>query len=110
MVETETRQTACCNPRCLGNYDFGSIARFARKRFVDGVDTITLLNQAQTPREKEEIALVCLLDVEDAVVKDIRLDCRHARECPTTDCRQRLRKMIENDLADRPAGWSGLHS
>lgn len=90
--------TACRNPSCLGNYDFEQIARFAKKRFVEGVDTVALLEQARSVREKEEIALVCLLDVEDDVIYDLRLDCRHAGTCKATDCRDRLKKLIEHDL------------
>ena len=91
--------TACRNPGCLGNYDFEKIARFAKKRFIEGVDTVALLEQATSVREKEEIALVCLLDVEDDVVYELRLDCRHAGTCKATDCRDRLRKLIQDDLA-----------
>ena len=71
---------ACRNPRCLGNYDFEHIASFARKRFVEGCDTVTLLEQAKSESEKEEIALVCLLDVEENKIRDLRLSCRHADE------------------------------
>lgn len=100
MCEGNVERT-CHNPRCLGNYDFEDIARFAKKRFVDGFDTIALLAQAKSTREKEEIALVCMLDVEEDVVKDLRLDCRHAARCKATDCRDRLKKLIEADLAAR---------
>ena len=50
----------CHNLGCLGNYDFDHIAFFARKRFVEGCNTVTLLEQAESECEKEEIALVCL--------------------------------------------------
>jgi hypothetical protein len=99
MVSEGNTAKACRNPSCLGNYDFEHIARFAKKRFVDGFDTIALLQQATSTREKEEIALVCMLDVEDNVVTDLRLACRHAGTCKATDCRERLKKMIEQDLA-----------
>jgi hypothetical protein len=99
MMTAENTTKACTNPRCLGNYDFEHIATFARKRFIEGCDTVTLLQQAKSKREKEEIALVCMLDVQDNVVHGLRLDCRHAGECKTTDCRERLKKLIEQDLA-----------
>ncbi|NIR58270.1 MAG: hypothetical protein GWO02_01480 [Gammaproteobacteria bacterium] len=86
------------NPQCLGHYDFERIARFARKRFLEGYDTIALLEQAESEREREEIVLVCLLNVEDDVIKDLRLDCRHAEKCQVTDCRDRLRRRLEADL------------
>jgi hypothetical protein len=90
---------ACADAHCLGNYDFDDIARFARQRFVDGIQTMELLERASSRRELEEIALVSMLDVHDDVVRDLRLDCRHARTCKTTNCRARLKTLIEQELA-----------
>lgn len=87
------------NPQCMGKYNFEDIARFAKMRFVEGYETLELLNQAKSQREKEEIALVCLLDVEDAQIVSLKLDCRYAEKCKITNCRERLRKMIAADLA-----------
>jgi len=92
---------SCINPRCLGKYDFEHIAHYARKRFVEGCDTITLMNQANSQREKEEIALVSLLDVNENVIRDLDLSCRYADACEVTDCRDRLRELIEQDLVRR---------
>lgn len=89
---------ACHNPGCLGNYDFERISFFAKKRFVDGCNTIELLEQAGSEREKEEIALVSLLDVEDDVIRDLQLSCKHAGQCKVTNCREKLKNMIEEAL------------
>ncbi len=89
----------CHNPRCLGNYDFEHIAFYARKRFVEGCDTVSLLEQASSECEKEEIALVSLLDVADNEIRDLKLSCIHADRCKVMDCREKLKKMIEEDLA-----------
>ncbi|WP_455203738.1 hypothetical protein [Kaarinaea lacus] len=89
----------CRNPGCLGNYDFDHIAYFARKRFVEGCNTIALMEQATSEREKEEIALVCMLDVEDTQIRDLRLSCRYKGKCKVTSCRAKLKKMIEAELA-----------
>ena len=86
------------SPGCFGNFDFDRIAHFAKKRFVDGCSTISLLQQAQSDTEREEIALVCMLDVEDEFVLDVGLDCRYANECKVTNCRDKLRKLIEAEL------------
>lgn len=83
------------NPSCLGDYDFERIALFAHKRFIEGVETITLMEHAATEREKEEIALVCMLDVEDDMVRDLHLDCRYKEKCEVTNCRTVLRQLIE---------------
>ena len=89
----------CRNPGCLGNYDFDQIAFYAKKRFVEGYDTVSLLEQAKSEREREEIALVCLLDVADEQIRDLKLSCRYANTCKVTTCREKLKKMIEQELA-----------
>ena len=87
------------SPGCFGHYDFAQIAKFAKKRFIEGYDTVSLLQQAKNDTEREEVALVCLLDVEDKYVLDINLKCRHAKNCNVTNCRDKLRKLIENELS-----------
>jgi len=89
----------CYNPGCLGNYDFDHIALFARKRFIEGNDTMTLMEQAQTEREKEEIALVCMLDIEDDLIRDLNLSCKYSDTCKLTNCREKLRNLINQELA-----------
>jgi hypothetical protein len=89
----------CHNRFCMGRYEFDSIARYAKLRFVDGVETVELLQAATSQRQQEEIALVAMLDVHDSVVRDLRLECRHAGNCKTTDCRVRLKAMIGEELS-----------
>lgn len=86
------------NPGCFGHYDFDHIADFARKRFIDGCSTISLLKNARSQTEREEIALVCMLDVEDKYVLTMDLECRYADECKITNCRDKLRQLIEAEL------------
>lgn len=86
------------SPGCFGHYDFDHIVDFAKKRFVDGFSTIHLLEHARSDSEREEIALVCMLDVEDEFVLDVQLDCRYADDCKVTNCRDKLRKLIETEL------------
>ena len=90
---------SCNNPGCMGNYDFDHIAYYAKKRFVEGCKTLDLMKAAKSEREKEEIALVSLLDVEDENIKDLHLSCKYADQCKTIDCRDRLKRMIEQELA-----------
>jgi len=83
----------------MGHYDFDQIAEFARKRFVEGIDTVSLMSQAGSEREKEEIALVSLLEVDNNQIRDLKLCCPYDRECNIMDCRERLRTMIAERLA-----------
>ena len=88
----------CQNPKCLGNYDFDQIAYFAKKRYVEGYNTVALLEQAESEREKEEIALVCLLDLEDDKIRDLQLCCTHSHACVVIDCRDKLKEIIQQEL------------
>ena len=88
----------CHNSGCMGNYDFDHISYFAKKRYIEGCNTIELLSAAKTEREKEEITLVCLLDLEDDKIRDLQLCCKYAGRCKTIDCRDRLKKMIEQEF------------
>jgi hypothetical protein len=88
-------------PGCMGHYDFDQIAEFARKRFVEGIDTVSLMSQAGSEREKEEIALVSLLQVDNNQIRDLRLSCPYDRDCNIMDCRERLKTMIAKRLATR---------
>jgi hypothetical protein len=92
---------ACYVPGCLGNYNLANIALFARKRFIEGCSTIDLMRNARTNREKEEIALVAMLDLNDKTVTDMRLDCKHAGTCKVTNCRNLLKKMIKEGLVQK---------
>lgn len=89
----------CHNPGCVGGYDFDRISYYARRRFIEGCDTVTLMSQATSQREKEEIALVCLLSVEEDVIRTLELTCVHAGTCRLTNCRSLIKSLIEAELA-----------
>ena len=89
---------ASSSPGCFAHYDFDDIAHFARMRFVEGYSTISLIQQARSDTEREEVVLVCMLDIEDELVLDIELDCRYANDCKVTNCRDKLRSLIESEL------------
>ena len=51
----------------LCELDFNHLIYFAYKRYIEGVQTIDLMQLANSDREREEIALVSLLDVQTDV-------------------------------------------
>ena len=81
-------------PNCLGNYNFDNIARYAKKRFTQGYNTIELLQEADSLQEKEEIALVASIDLDDETVRDLHLTCKYADKCHVTTCRNVIKEMI----------------
>lgn len=94
----------CRDQSCLGKYDFEHIISFARKRFIEGCSTIELMGQANSEREKQEIALVSLLDLEEDTVRELNLSCSYDNECKATDCREMLKKLIEEELVKKARG------
>ena len=84
------------NPGCMGEYDFDNIASFARKRFVEGYNTIELMQLAKSTTEKEEIALVAMMDIDDDTVRELQLCCKYADKCKMTNCRDMIKEIIEN--------------
>ncbi|MCK4951834.1 MAG: hypothetical protein KAS48_08445 [Gammaproteobacteria bacterium] len=90
--------TACHIPKCMENYDFNEIAFFAKKHYIEGCNTIELMGAAKTGREREEIALVSLLQVENDKFRDIQLFCKHPEQCKFMDCRDRLRNRLEEEI------------
>ena len=89
---------SCQNPRCMGKYDFDHIAFFAIKRFVEGWKTVDLLGSARSEQEKEEIALVCLLHLDDNAIDDFHLCCNYSGHCKTISYRNRLKKLIREKI------------
>ncbi len=87
---------------CLGNYDFDHVAFYARERFIEGRNTVDLMQAAGSQLEKEEIALVSLLHVKNSEIQDIQLTCKHTATCKITDCRDRLITMIEAEIGEFP--------
>ena len=89
-------------PECMGDYDFDKIAFYAKKRFIEGCNTIELMEAAKTQHEKEEIALVSLLHVSNDKIQDIELTCKHASKCKIMDCRERLINKIVEEIGTYP--------
>lgn len=89
-------------PECMGNYDFDKIVFFAKKRYIEGYNTIELIEAAKTQREREEIVLVSLLHVKNNEIRDIKLTCIHSDSCKVMDCRDRLKSMLEEEIGTIP--------
>jgi len=87
---------------CMGDYDFDKIAFYAKKRFIEGCNTVELMDAAKTQREREEIAVVSLLHVANDEIQNLQLFCKHASKCKVMDCRERLIDMIADEIGTYP--------
>jgi len=86
------------NTYCIGNYDFEKIADYAHKRFIEGNNLMDLLTQTSSHRERQEISLVAGLSTADKTVEKLKLDCPYKEQCKVSNCRIRIKEMIENKL------------
>lgn len=93
----------CQHPGCLRRYDFDHIAFYARKRYVEGISTIVLLCNARSECEKTLIVLASLLDLDDDRIRELKPFCNLKCQDLMFDLRDRLKLMIEQELAGQTA-------
>ena len=96
----------CNNPECLRKHKYARIAFYARKHYVDGVNTIALLCEARSEDEKMQIVLASLLDLDDDGFGDLLPFCSHRCRCRMLDLRKQLRHMIALEGGRQLAAWS----
>lgn len=72
-----------------------NLTHYAYKRYIENVSTIELMQQATTEQQKEEIALVALLDVKD----DLNINLRYHKTYKNTDKLPQLRIEILQALS-----------
>lgn len=85
----------CFHSECISNSDFERIALYARKRFIEGIDTVTLMIQASDELEKREIALAALLGLDDDSIRDLNLFTCDNQACKASSYRPKLQQMLE---------------
>ena len=84
----------CHNPECLRRHRFARIAFYARKHYIEGINTITLLCSAGSEDEKIKIVLASMLDLDDEGFDELLPPCSHRCRCRMLDMRNHLRQMI----------------
>ena len=86
------------NPFCLGNYNFDNIALYARKRFIEGCNSIDLIKKAKSNKERQEILLVEMMDIDESTVDNLQLSCQYTEQCKVTSCRKIIKEIIEKEI------------
>ncbi|WP_421868110.1 hypothetical protein [Motiliproteus sp.] len=82
------------NLNCVCNSDLDRIAFYARRRFLEGIDTITLMEQASNEQEKREIAYAALLDLDDDSIRRLNLLACDNSGCKADSYRRELQQML----------------
>ena len=81
----------------FGKYDIREFLPIVQKKFVDGFSTVELLKEAQNDEEKDKVAIVALLDLDDETVMHMLSDNKNGYEdFDILSCRNWLKKMLRN--------------
>ena len=81
-----------CNcPDCLQQIDFDTVEYYARRKYVDGASTMSLLANARTDGDKAHIALAALIDLDDDTFFSLDIVCDR-------QCREKLAALRERLL------------
>jgi hypothetical protein len=94
----------CSEDTCFSKYSLDRLVRYAKKRFIEGIQTVDLLKTANSEIEKEEIMLIAFLDVEDKEIHDLLLGCTEDDSRLLLNCREILKSLIENELQQPAPG------
>ncbi|MFW2371651.1 MAG: hypothetical protein ACN4GM_00905 [Gammaproteobacteria bacterium] len=82
---------------CLHDLDFEHLAYYAHQHYIEGVQTIELMEKANSEKEKEEIALVALLDVQTNVSIELSHHQPHENVGHLTDLKRVLQQYIQGE-------------
>ncbi len=83
---------------CFCDYDMDELVAVARKRFVEKVPTVDLMESSQSLKEKDEICIVSLLDVDDEKLEALMKESLIDEKCDVISCRRLLKKQISRKL------------
>ena len=82
---------------CFGKYDIRELLPIVQKKFVDGFSTVELLKETQNDEEKDKVAIVALLDLDEETVMHMLSDNKNGHgDFHLLSCRNWLKKMLRN--------------
>ena len=64
----------------FGKYNIREFLPIVQRKFVDGFSTVELLKEARNDEEKDKVAIVALLDLDDETVMRMLSDNKNGKE------------------------------
>ncbi len=80
---------------CFCKYSVNELAGIAKKKFVDHRSTVDLMESASSETEMDEVTIISLFDVDDAVLVDLMKGKLEDERCSVVSCRKMLKRQIE---------------
>lgn len=83
---------------CFCEYDLDDLIDVGYKRYVKNIPTVELMEKAISEKEKDEICLISMLDIDEDNLAEVMGDLIVDEKCHILSCRRLLRKQIGKKL------------
>jgi len=83
---------------CFCNYDLDELIELGYKKYVKNIPTVELMKEATSEKEKDEICVISMLDVDDDKLEEVMSDMLEDEKCNVLSCRKLLRRQIRKKL------------
>ena len=79
---------------CFCEYDIDELIDLGYRRYVKNIPTVELMNEAISEKEKDEVCVISMLDIDDDKLEEVMGDMTADKKCNIISCRRLLRKQI----------------
>lgn len=80
---------------CFCRYRVDELAAFAKTKFIEHRSTIDMMENAGSDKERAEVAIISLFDVDDATLREVMEGKLEDVDCNVVSCRRMLKRQIE---------------
>lgn len=84
---------------CFCHYDVRDLLVLAKEKFHNKRKTVDMMHEARSDEERNRVAILALLDLDDEQVLRVLADRIEGPNCDILSCRDMLRKQIAVMLA-----------
>jgi len=80
---------------CFCRYRVDELAALAKTKFIEHHSTIEMMENAGSDKERAEVAIISLFDVDDAILREVMEGKLEDEDCNVVSCRRMLKRQIE---------------
>jgi hypothetical protein len=88
------------NPRCFCKVPLTDLEKWAHKKYIEGKNTLQLLQEARSEYDKELITIIAMFDVDSKTMNKM-LGHQTKPSCNLEMCRSHVHEWLENIVEDR---------
>ena len=88
----ETSTSSCqCPSRCFCKYRVDDLEVIGRKKLVEKLTTVSLMQKASNTRNKDLICVISMLDIDDSIAEIMIQEHMAIATCEVLACRENLK-------------------